>query len=69
MPVALWLVAQNLTATNLETNQKQTATSTKMAATGFRAIFNRSYRLTIEAQGFAPLTKANVMWAGLWIFP
>jgi hypothetical protein len=46
-----------LTATNLQTNQKQTATTGSDGRYRFPYLQVGSYRLSIEAQGFAPLTK------------
>jgi hypothetical protein len=46
-----------LTATNLQTNQKQTATTGSDGRYRFPYLQVGSYRLSIEAQGFASLTK------------
>jgi hypothetical protein len=47
----------NLTATNLETNQKQVATSIADGRYRFPYLQVGTYKLAIEAQGFAPFSR------------
>lgn len=47
----------SLTAANLETNQKQTATTDNDGRYRFPYLQVGSYKLTVEAKGFSPLTK------------
>jgi hypothetical protein len=54
----------SLTATNLETNQKQSATTDYEGRYRFPYLQVGSYKLTIEAQGFAPLAKELTVTVG-----
>ena len=54
----------SLTATNLETNQKQVATTDYDGRYRFPYLQVGSYNLSIEAQGFAPLTKQLTVTVG-----
>src|SRR6185437_2578874 len=54
----------SLTATNLETNQKQTATTDRYGRYRFPYLQVGNYKLSIEAQGFAPLTKELTITVG-----
>ncbi|HEU5238855.1 MAG TPA: carboxypeptidase regulatory-like domain-containing protein [Pyrinomonadaceae bacterium] len=58
------LSGASLTATNLETNQKQTATTGSDGRYRFPYLQVGSYRITIEAQGFSPLTKELTVTVG-----
>ena len=54
----------SLTATNLETNQKQTATTDYNGRYRFPYLQVGRYKLSIEAQGFASLTKELTVTVG-----
>ena len=54
----------NLTATNLETNQKQVATTGYDGRYRFPYLQVGSYKLSVEAQGFAALTKQLTVTVG-----
>jgi hypothetical protein len=54
----------SLTATNLDTNQKQTATTDSDGRYRFPYLQVGSYKLLIEAQGFASLTKDLTLTVG-----
>ncbi len=54
----------SLTATNLETNQKQTATADYNGRYRFPYLQVGRYKLSIEAQGFAPLTRELTVTVG-----
>lgn len=54
----------SLTATNLGTNQKQTATTGYDGRYRFPYLQVGTYQLSIEAQGFAPLTKQLTVTVG-----
>lgn len=54
----------SLTATNLETNQKQTATTDYNGRYRFPYLQVGRYRLSIEAQGFASVTKELTITVG-----
>jgi hypothetical protein len=54
----------SLTATNLETNQKQVATTGFDGRYRFPYLQVGSYNLSVEAQGFAPLTKQLTVTVG-----
>jgi carboxypeptidase family protein len=53
-----------LTATNLETNQKQSTTTDYDGRYRFPYLQVGSYKLSVEAQGFAPLTKQLTLTVG-----
>ena len=54
----------SLTATNLETNQKQTATTDREGRYRFPYLQVGHYQLSIEAQGFASLTRELTITVG-----
>ena len=54
----------SLTVTNLETNQKQTATTDSDGRYRFPYLQVGNYKLSIEAQGFAPVTKELTITVG-----
>ncbi|HKB65464.1 MAG TPA: TonB-dependent receptor [Pyrinomonadaceae bacterium] len=54
----------NLTATNLQTNQKQTAVTDRDGRYRFPYLQVGNYKLSIEAQGFASLTKELTITVG-----
>ena len=54
----------SLTATNLETNQKLTATTDSEGRYRFPYLQVGSYKLSLEAQGFAPLTRELTVTVG-----
>lgn len=54
----------SLTATSVETNQQQTTTSDYNGRYRFPYLQVGSYKLSIEAQGFAPLTKELTVTVG-----
>ena len=54
----------SLTANNLETNQTQTATTDYEGRYRFPYLHVGTYKLTVEAQGFSPLTKELTVTVG-----
>lgn len=54
----------SLTATNLETNQKQLATTDTNGRYRFPYLQVGTYKLSIEAQGFAPVTRQLTLTVG-----
>jgi hypothetical protein len=60
----------SLTANNLETNQTQTATTDYEGRYRFPYLHVGTYKLTVEAEGFSPLTKELTVTVGqAWIYP
>ncbi len=63
-PIGAVVIGARLTATNLDTNQKQATTTGNNGRYRFPYLQVGTYRLSVEAQGFSPITKQFTVTVG-----